>query len=55
MQDLNISSKLVDRSKNFFALGMMYWMYGRPLETTIEWLKVSSKANQIFSKLISEC
>ncbi len=39
LQDLNISSKLVDRSKNFFALGMMYWMYGRPLETTIEWLK----------------
>lgn len=39
LQDLNISSKFVDRSKNFFALGMMYWMYGRPLETTIEWLK----------------
>lgn len=39
LQDLAISSKLVDRSKNFFALGMMYWMYNRPLETTIEWLK----------------
>ena len=39
LQDLNISSKFVDRSKNFFALGMMYWMYGRPLVTTIEWLK----------------
>jgi 2-oxoglutarate ferredoxin oxidoreductase subunit alpha len=43
IQDLNISSKFVDRSKNFFALGMMYWMYGRPLETTIEWLKVKFK------------
>ena len=39
LQDLAMSSKLVDRSKNFFALGMMYWMYNRPLETTIEWLK----------------
>ena len=39
LQDMAISSKLVDRSKNFFALGMMYWMYNRPLETTIEWLK----------------
>jgi 2-oxoglutarate/2-oxoacid ferredoxin oxidoreductase subunit alpha len=39
LQDLAISSKLIDRSKNFFALGMMYWMYNRPLETTIEWLK----------------
>ena len=43
IQDLNISSKFVDRSKNFFALGMMYWMYGRPLETTIEWLKEKFK------------
>jgi 2-oxoglutarate/2-oxoacid ferredoxin oxidoreductase subunit alpha len=44
LQDLNISSKLVDRSKNFFALGMMYWMYNRPLETTIDWLKSKFKA-----------
>ncbi len=39
LQDLAMTNKLVDRSKNFFALGMMYWMYNRPLETTIEWLK----------------
>jgi 2-oxoglutarate ferredoxin oxidoreductase subunit alpha len=41
LQDLGLSSKLVDRSKNFFALGMMYWMYNRPMESTIEW--ISSK------------
>ncbi len=39
LQDLNLSSKLVDRSKNFFALGMMYWMYNRPLEPTLQWLE----------------
>ena len=39
LQDMNLSSKIVDRSKNFFALGMMYWMYNRPLEPTIEWIK----------------
>lgn len=39
LQDLNISSKFVDRSKNFFALGMMYWMYNRPMDTTVDWLK----------------
>jgi len=38
LQDLNLSSKLVDRSKNFFALGMMYWMYNRPLEPTLQWI-----------------
>lgn len=43
LQDMAISSKHVDRSKNFFALGMMYWMYNRPLETTIDWLKTKFK------------
>ena len=43
LQDMNISSKVVDRSKNFFALGMMYWMYNRPLETSIDWLKSKFK------------
>jgi 2-oxoglutarate ferredoxin oxidoreductase subunit alpha len=38
LQDMNLSSKMVDRSKNFFALGMMYWMYNRPMEPTIEWI-----------------
>ena len=27
-----------DRCKNFFALGMVYWMFSRPLENTVEWL-----------------
>lgn len=39
LQEMNLSSKLVDRSKNFFALGMMYWMYNRPMEPTIDWIK----------------
>ncbi len=45
LADLNLSSKVIDRSKNFFALGMMYWMYNRPIETTVNWLqeKFSSK------------
>jgi 2-oxoglutarate/2-oxoacid ferredoxin oxidoreductase subunit alpha len=38
LQEMNLSVKLVDRSKNFFALGMMYWLYNRPLESTIRWL-----------------
>ncbi len=37
--DLNLSNKIVDRSKNFFALGMMYWMFNRPLEPTVNWIK----------------
>ncbi|HEX9829009.1 MAG TPA: 2-oxoacid:acceptor oxidoreductase subunit alpha [Bacteroidota bacterium] len=39
LQDMGLSSKLVDRSKNFFALGMMYWLYNRPMDSTLDWLK----------------
>jgi 2-oxoglutarate ferredoxin oxidoreductase subunit alpha len=34
-----LSKKAVDRSKNFFALGLMYWLYDRPVEPTVDWIK----------------
>lgn len=39
LQDLGLPTKTIERSKNFFALGMMYWMFDRPMETTIHWIK----------------
>ncbi len=39
LEGLDLSSKEKDRSKNFFALGIVYWLYSRPLEPTIEWIK----------------
>ena len=33
-----LSSKEVQRCKNFYTLGLMYWLYSRPLETTMKWL-----------------
>jgi 2-oxoglutarate/2-oxoacid ferredoxin oxidoreductase subunit alpha len=33
-----LSSKEVQRCKNFYTLGLMYWLYHRPLETTLKWL-----------------
>ena len=39
LADMNLSTKVIDRSKNFFALGMMYWMYSRPMDQTINWIK----------------
>lgn len=29
----------VDRCKNFFALGMMFWLYDRTLDHTVDWIK----------------
>ncbi len=43
LADLGLSNKLVDRSKNFFALGMMYWMYSRPMEPTLKWIQEKFK------------
>jgi 2-oxoglutarate/2-oxoacid ferredoxin oxidoreductase subunit alpha len=38
LEDLNLGSKVVDRCKNFFALGLMYWIYNRPVEPTLNWI-----------------
>jgi 2-oxoglutarate ferredoxin oxidoreductase subunit alpha len=35
---LGIKPRDADRSKNFFALGLVSWMYTRPVEPTIEWM-----------------
>ena len=37
--DMNLSTKLVDKTKNFFALGLMYWMYNRPLDQSIKFIQ----------------
>jgi 2-oxoglutarate ferredoxin oxidoreductase subunit alpha len=34
----DLSNKDKDRSQNLFALGIAFWMFDRPLETTLEWL-----------------
>jgi 2-oxoglutarate ferredoxin oxidoreductase subunit alpha len=34
-----LSSKEVDRCQNFFALGLSFWIYDRPTDTTREWIK----------------
>lgn len=34
-----IKASEVDRCKNYFALGLLFWMYGRSMDHTIEWTK----------------
>ncbi len=33
-----LSAKVIARCKNFFALGLVYWLYGRPMEPTLRWI-----------------
>ena len=39
LRDLNLGARETDRCKNFFALGIMYWLYTRPMEPTQRWLE----------------
>ena len=38
LQGLALSSRDIDRCKNFFALGVLCWLYGRPMDATERWL-----------------
>ncbi|MGL4424213.1 MAG: 2-oxoacid:acceptor oxidoreductase subunit alpha [Gemmataceae bacterium] len=37
--EFKLSPREADRCKNFFALGLVYWLYERPLEPTLKWIR----------------
>src|SRR5689334_3797942 len=37
-KDAGLGAKDVDRCKNMFALGLVYWLYGRPLDLTLQYI-----------------
>ena len=43
-EGLDLPPKTIERTKNLCALGVLFWMYDRPLEPTIEWLKKKFKS-----------
>ncbi|MCC6837595.1 MAG: 2-oxoacid:acceptor oxidoreductase subunit alpha [Bacteroidia bacterium] len=43
LADSGLGTKEMDRSKNMFVLGYIYWMYNRSLDTTIEFIKEQFK------------
>ncbi len=48
LKDLGLSSKLKARSTNMFALGLLYWLYGRSLDSSIEFIQMKfAKAPEI--------
>ena len=42
-EGVDLSPKFVGRTKNLFALGVLFYMYDRPLEATKNWLKKKFK------------
>jgi 2-oxoglutarate ferredoxin oxidoreductase subunit alpha len=44
LRETGLDTKSVDRCKNFFALGMCYWLYNRSMDATERWLDDKFKA-----------
>ena len=48
LEGTSLTMKDIARCKNFFALGLMYWLYNRPLEPTLKWIEVKFKSKPEF-------
>ncbi len=44
---LGVKPRDAERSKNFFALGLVSFMYSRPIEATLEWIDDRFKKNDL--------
>lgn len=38
LDHLGLGRKAATRAKNLWVLGLVYWMFGRPVDTTLDWL-----------------
>jgi 2-oxoglutarate ferredoxin oxidoreductase subunit alpha len=43
--ELKLSTREADRCRNFFALGLVYWLYERSLDPTLRWIKAKFAKN----------
>jgi 2-oxoglutarate ferredoxin oxidoreductase subunit alpha len=46
LKETGLETRAIDRCKNFFALGMMYYLYQRPTEVTERWLEMRFRGKQ---------
>ena len=46
-EGLDLPPKTVEITKNLCALGVLFWMYDRPLEPTLDWLKKKFKSKPL--------
>jgi len=50
LKDLGLDAKSMDRCKNFFALGMCYWLFNRSMDSTHRWLQEKFKAKPVLAE-----
>jgi len=53
VKETGLSNKEAHRCKNFWTLGLMFWIYGRPLEPTLKWIesKFSKRADLVAANI----
>jgi 2-oxoglutarate/2-oxoacid ferredoxin oxidoreductase subunit alpha len=47
LKELGLDAKTMDRCKNFFALGMCYWLYNRSMDATLRYLEDKFKSKPV--------
>lgn len=47
VKDVGLSTKAANKCKNFYALGLMYWMYDRSPDKTLDWIDQKFKADPL--------
>ena len=47
LEGLELTAKQVDLTKNFFALGVMFWLFERSMEPTIAWIESKFTARPV--------
>ncbi len=50
LEGLDMTSKQVDLTKNFFALGLMFWLYERSMDPTVAWIDEKFGARPVIAE-----
>jgi 2-oxoglutarate/2-oxoacid ferredoxin oxidoreductase subunit alpha len=50
LEGLDMTSKQVDLTKNFFALGLMFWLYERSMDPTLRWIEQRFSAKPVIAE-----
>jgi 2-oxoglutarate ferredoxin oxidoreductase subunit alpha len=50
LDGLDMTSKQMDLTKNFFALGLMFWLYERSMEPTLNWIDDKFSARPVIAE-----
>ena len=50
LEGLDMTTKQMDLTKNFFALGIMFWLYERSMDPTLRWIDDKFRAKPVIAE-----